>query len=102
MRRVACEVASVSGLNPQKNSLSSVASCQKLAQTVEVSSTFAVAEPLLNFLQLFKSLISNGIQGAASPRLIGIVPASCSLVRVRNRVRKLRTSGTWCAPHLRV
>src|SRR5258708_38123179 len=63
---------------------------------------FAVAKPLWNFLPLVKSLISNGIQGAASHRLIGIVPASCSLVRGWNRVRKLRTSGRWCAPVLRV
>jgi len=35
-----------------------------------------VAKPLWNFLPLFKSLIRNGIQGAASHRLIGIVPAS--------------------------
>lgn len=37
---------------------------------------FAVAGLLWNFLPLFKSLISKGIQGAASHRLIGIVPAS--------------------------
>src|SRR5208282_1579229 len=32
----------------------------------------------------------------------GIVPASCNLVRGWIRVRKLRTSGRWCAPVLRV
>ena len=61
-----------------------------------------MAKPPWNFLLLFKSLISNGIQGAASHRLIGIVPASCSLVGGWNRARKLRTSGRWRTPILRV
>src|SRR6266849_2136315 len=102
MRKVPCKVASVSGLNPLKTHCHLEQVVKNSPKPSMPRQLFAVAKPLWNFLPLFKSLISNGIQGAASHRLIGIVPASCSLMRGWNRVRILRTSTRCSAPVLRV
>src|SRR6266566_731220 len=102
MRRVPRKVASISGLNLLKTHCDLEQVVKNSPKQSKRRQLFAVAKPLRNFLPLFKSLITNGIQGAASHRLIGIVPASCSLMRGWNRVRKLRTSGRWCSPVLRV